>query len=97
MIAPRTTGIIFCLRAAWAVRAEKKERSEMRRVAFWGTMIIALMAGSLSATEWFVDCTRPDDSGNTRQEVFHAKDGLKAFVRFIDRHRTHLFNDVIYI
>ncbi len=40
---------------------------------------------------------RPDENGKTRQEVFHAKEGLKEFVRFIDRHRTHLFDDVIYL
>lgn len=41
---------------------------------------------------------RPDpETGKTRQEVFHAKDGLKEFVRYIDRHRTHLFDDVIYL
>ena len=40
---------------------------------------------------------RPDEEGKTRQEVFHAKDGLKEFVRYIDRHRTHLFDDVIYL
>jgi len=40
---------------------------------------------------------RPDDEGNTRSEVFHAKDGLKEFVRYVDRHRTHLFDDVIYL
>ena len=40
---------------------------------------------------------RPDDEGHTKQEVFHAKDGLKEFVRYIDRHRTHLFDDVIYL
>jgi len=41
---------------------------------------------------------RPDpETGNTKQEVFHAKDGLKEFVRFVDRHRTHLFDDVIYL
>ena len=41
---------------------------------------------------------RPDpETGKTKQEVFHAKDGLKEFVRFIDRHRTHLFDDVIYL
>ncbi|MCR4919511.1 MAG: DNA topoisomerase (ATP-hydrolyzing) subunit B [Prevotella sp.] len=41
---------------------------------------------------------RPDDEGNVRQpEVFHAKEGLKEFVRYVDRHRTHLFDDVIYI
>ena len=41
---------------------------------------------------------RPDpETGKTKQEVFHAKDGLKEFVRYIDRHRTHLFDDVIYL
>lgn len=32
-----------------------------------------------------------------KEEVFHAQDGLKEFVRYIDQHRTHLFNDVIYL
>ena len=41
---------------------------------------------------------RPDpETGKTRQEVFFAQEGLKEFVRYIDRHRTHLFNDVIYL
>jgi DNA gyrase subunit B len=40
---------------------------------------------------------RPDDEGKTRQEVFHAEDGLKEFVRYVDRHRNHLFDDVIYL
>ena len=40
---------------------------------------------------------RPDEEGNTKQEVFHAKDGLKEIVRYVDRHRTHLFDDVIYL
>ena len=40
---------------------------------------------------------RPDEEGNTKQEVFHAKDGLKEFVRYVVRHRTHLFDDVIYL
>ena len=40
---------------------------------------------------------RPDEDGKTKQEVFHAKDGLKEFVRFVDRHRNHLFDDVIYM
>ena len=40
---------------------------------------------------------RPDEEGKTKQEVFHAVDGLKEFVRYIDRHRTHLFDDVIYL
>ncbi|MBP3510529.1 MAG: DNA topoisomerase (ATP-hydrolyzing) subunit B [Prevotella sp.] len=40
---------------------------------------------------------RPDEEGKTRQETFHAKDGLKEFVKYVDRHRTHLFDDVIYL
>lgn len=40
---------------------------------------------------------RPDEDGKTREEVFHAKDGLKEFVRYVDRHRTPLFDDVIYL
>ena len=40
----------------------------------------------------------PDpETGKTRTEVFHAKDGLKEFVRYVDRHRQHLFDDVIYL
>ena len=41
---------------------------------------------------------RPDEEGKLREpEVFHAKEGLKEFVRYVDRHRTHLFDDVIYL
>ena len=41
---------------------------------------------------------RPDpETGKTRTEAFHAKDGLKEFVRYVDRHRQHLFDDVIYL
>ena len=41
---------------------------------------------------------RPDpETGKTRTEVFHAKDGLKEFVRYVDRHRQHLFDDIIYL
>ena len=40
---------------------------------------------------------RPDEEGKTKEQVFHAKDGLKEFVRYVDRHRTHLFDDVIYL
>ena len=40
---------------------------------------------------------RPDEEGNLRSETFHAEDGLKEFVRYVDRHRTHLFDDVIYL
>ena len=40
---------------------------------------------------------RQDEDGKTKEQVFHAKDGLKEFVRYVDRHRTHLFDDVIYL
>ena len=40
---------------------------------------------------------RKDEEGKIRQEVFHAKDGLKEFVRYVDRHRQHLFDDVIFL
>ena len=40
---------------------------------------------------------RPDEEGKTKEQVFHARDGLKEFVRYVDRHRTHLFDDVIYL
>ena len=46
------------------------------------------------------DSTTPqlhDSTTPSREEVFHAKDGLKEFVRYVDRHRTHLFDDVIYL
>ena len=39
---------------------------------------------------------RPDEDGNLKQpEVFHAKDGLKEFVRYVDRHRTSIIGDPI--
>lgn len=41
---------------------------------------------------------RPNaETGKTRTEVFHAKDGLKEYVHYVDRHRQHLFDDVIYL
>ena len=39
---------------------------------------------------------RPDEDGNLRQpEVFHAKEGLKEFVRYVDRHRTSIIGEPI--
>ena len=39
---------------------------------------------------------RPDEEGNLRKpEVFHAKEGLKEFVRYVDRHRTSIIGDPI--
>ena len=39
---------------------------------------------------------RLDEEGNLKQpEVFHAKEGLKEFVRYVDRHRTSIIGDPI--
>ena len=39
---------------------------------------------------------RPDEEGNLREpEVFHAKEGLKEFVRYVDRHRQSIIGDPI--
>lgn len=40
---------------------------------------------------------RPDDEGNTQQEVFYSEKGLREFVKYIDSSRSHLFDDVIYL
>ena len=39
---------------------------------------------------------RPDEEGNLREpEVFHAKEGLKEFVQYVDRHRTSIIGEPI--
>ena len=39
---------------------------------------------------------RPDEEGNLREpEVFHAKEGLKEFVTYVDRHRTSIIGEPI--
>ena len=39
---------------------------------------------------------RPDEDGNLREpEVYHAKEGLKEFVRYVDRHRASIIGDPI--
>ena len=38
---------------------------------------------------------RPDEEGKTKEEVFHAKEGLKEFVRYVDRHRQSIIGDPI--
>lgn len=40
---------------------------------------------------------RPDEAGNTKNDVFYSEDGLKAFVRYVDANRVHLFDDTIYL
>ncbi len=39
---------------------------------------------------------RPDAEGKLKEpEIFHAKEGLKEFVRYIDRHRTSIISEPI--
>ena len=39
---------------------------------------------------------RPDEEGNLKKpETFHAKEGLKEFVRYVDRHRTSIIGEPI--
>ena len=39
---------------------------------------------------------RPDEEGKLKEpEVFHAKEGLKEFVRYVDRHRTSIIGEPI--
>ena len=39
---------------------------------------------------------RPNEEGQLRKpEVFHAKEGLKEFVRYVDRHRTSIIGEPI--
>ena len=40
---------------------------------------------------------RPDEEGQTKQEVFYSEKGLREFVRYIDSSRIHLFDDIIYL
>jgi DNA gyrase subunit B len=43
------------------------------------------------------DLRNLNEEGQPQQEVFHSKEGLREFVRYIDSSREHLINDVIYI
>ena len=67
----------------------------MRELAYLNAGELAYLNAGITIT---LTDLRPDEEGNLREpEVFHAKEGLKEFVRFVDRHRTHLFDDVIYL
>lgn len=41
------------------------------------------------------DLREKDEDGKPRQEVYHTKEGLREFVRYINAGRTPLFDDVI--
>ena len=38
---------------------------------------------------------RKDEEGKIKEETFHAKEGLKEFVRYVDRHRTSIIGEPI--
>ena len=38
-----------------------------------------------------------ENGGQVREETFYSKEGLREFVRYVDRSRHHLFDDVIYL
>ena len=98
-------------RPLYAVKVVGETDKRGTRQQFWpdGTIftttvyqwdIIARRMRELAFLNAGIKITRTDvrhDEGKVRQEVFHAKDGLKEFVRYVDRHRTHLFDDVIYL
>ena len=43
------------------------------------------------------DMRETDEAGRPRFEKFYSNDGLKEFVRYLDRNNTPLINDVIYL
>ncbi|HZK03595.1 MAG TPA: DNA topoisomerase (ATP-hydrolyzing) subunit B [Bacteroidaceae bacterium] len=44
-----------------------------------------------------IDYRNIDEDGNPRKDVFLSKDGLKEFVYFIDKNRTSLISEAIYL
>ena len=45
----------------------------------------------------FTDYREKDEEGRPRQEIFHSDEGVKEFVRFLNRNNEPLINDVIYL
>ncbi len=43
------------------------------------------------------DLREKDEEGNVKREVFHSEEGVKEFVRFLNRNNEALINDVIYL
>ncbi|MGL4519934.1 MAG: DNA topoisomerase (ATP-hydrolyzing) subunit B [Phocaeicola sp.] len=43
------------------------------------------------------DLRHKDEEGNARSEEFHSEDGVKEFVRFLNRNNVSLIEDVIYL
>ena len=40
---------------------------------------------------------RPDDKGEFREEVLHYEGGIREFVQYLNRHKTPIHEDVIYV
>ena len=43
------------------------------------------------------DRRQKDEEGNFKKEVFHSDEGVKEFVRFLNRNNDSLIDDVIYL
>ena len=40
---------------------------------------------------------RPDEKGNFREEVLHYEGGIREFVQYLNRHKTPIHDEVIYV
>ncbi|MBQ9737031.1 MAG: DNA topoisomerase (ATP-hydrolyzing) subunit B [Clostridia bacterium] len=40
---------------------------------------------------------RPDEKGNLREEVLHYEGGIREFVQYLNRHKTPIHDEVIYV
>ena len=65
--------------------------NRMRELAYLNAGI------KITLTDMRLDVNANAGIDGIRQEVFYSEGGLKEFVRYVDRHRTCLFDDVIYL
>lgn len=61
--------------------------TRMRELAFLNAGITIILR----------DMRSNENGGQVREETFYSKEGLREFVRYVDRSRHHLFDDVIYL
>lgn len=43
------------------------------------------------------DRRKKEEDGSFKSETYHSEEGLKEFIRFIESHKEHLIDDVIYL
>ena len=65
--------------------------NRMRELAFLNAGI------TITLTDKRLDVNAEIGIEGVRTKVYHSDGGLKDFVRYLDRSRTHLFDDVIYL